>query len=143
MEREYEPVIEGNSEKCSDPLNPDNIKNNGPIFGKRHIQVIMYGFLYFLTACNKTSMSISILAMTNPTSSNPDIPDEEKSFPLAVKNIRHASYVDDFLGGAPTYEVVPALISELIALIKRGGFELQKWSSNDPFLLSGLPESYL
>ncbi|KAG5869215.1 hypothetical protein JTB14_006539 [Gonioctena quinquepunctata] len=69
--------------------------------------------------------------------------DEGKAYPLAAENIRHSSYVDDFVGGASTFEEARVLITELIALMKLGGFELRKWSSNEPFLLSDLPESHL
>ncbi|KAG5860876.1 hypothetical protein JTB14_028637 [Gonioctena quinquepunctata] len=69
--------------------------------------------------------------------------DEGKAYPLAAENIRHSSYVDDFVGGASTFEEARVLITELIALMKLGGFELRKWSSNEPSLLSDLPESYL
>ncbi|KAG5862791.1 hypothetical protein JTB14_008002 [Gonioctena quinquepunctata] len=82
MLREFKPVMgenthvgKGNSETCSDLLDSESINNKGPIFGKRHIQVVMCGFLFFLMACNNSSMSITILAMTNSTASdNPDIP---------------------------------------------------------------------
>ncbi|KAG5864624.1 hypothetical protein JTB14_001350 [Gonioctena quinquepunctata] len=67
--------------------------------------------------------------------------DEGKAYPLAAENIRHSSYVDDFVGGASTFEEARVLITELIALMKLGGFELRKWSSNEPSLLSDLPDT--
>ncbi|XP_074027605.1 putative inorganic phosphate cotransporter [Leptinotarsa decemlineata] len=64
-------VIEENSDKA---VNSQVAKNNGPIFGKRHQQVLMHGSLLFLTACIRSSMSIGIVAMNDPTASiNPDI----------------------------------------------------------------------
>ncbi|XP_044749827.1 uncharacterized protein LOC123310425 [Coccinella septempunctata] len=69
--------------------------------------------------------------------------DEGESFPLAAEQIRKASYVDDFVGGASTIEEARTLVKELIALMRRGGFELRKWSSNEPSLISDLPESHL
>ncbi|KAG5874239.1 hypothetical protein JTB14_030467 [Gonioctena quinquepunctata] len=44
--------------------------------------------------------------------------DKGKAYPLAAENIRHSSYVDDFVGGASTFEEARVLITELIALMK-------------------------
>ena len=50
-------------------------------------------------------------------------------------------YVDDFLGGAQSIESAKSLIEDLIKLFNAGGFELRKWSSNEPHAISHLPDS--
>ncbi|XP_072400416.1 uncharacterized protein [Diabrotica undecimpunctata] len=69
--------------------------------------------------------------------------DEGSRFPKAVSLIRHASYIDDFVFGASTLEEAQTLVDELVALLKLGGFELRKWCSNEPKLLSQFPESHI
>lgn len=61
--------------------------------------------------------------------------DEEASFPLASEHIKKAMYVDDFVSGADTMEEAITLKNELIGIFARGGFELDKWASNEPSLL--------
>ncbi|KAG5863081.1 hypothetical protein JTB14_002589 [Gonioctena quinquepunctata] len=65
------------------------------------------------------------------------------SFGQVERNNYNINSADDFVGGASTFEEARVLITELIALMKLGGFELRKWSSNEPSLLSDLPESHL
>ncbi|CAG9857052.1 unnamed protein product [Phyllotreta striolata] len=48
--------------------------NTGPIFGKRHVQYILLFTLKILAYSTRYNLSIAILAMTERTSSNPDIP---------------------------------------------------------------------
>ncbi|KAG5864163.1 hypothetical protein JTB14_019900 [Gonioctena quinquepunctata] len=55
----------------SKPLKMDR----GPKFGKRHEQVLCNFFLMFIAYGNRVSLSVAIVAMTDPnTSSNKDIP---------------------------------------------------------------------
>ena len=44
--------------------------------------------------------------------------------------------MDDLLTGANTYEEALSLRNDLIELLRRGGFNLRKWGSNDPRLTS-------
>lgn len=68
---------------------------------------------------------------------------EGSSFPLASEALRTATYVDDIVVGASSFEAAESLQGDLIELLRRGGFELRKWSSNDDRLLSHIPESCL
>ena len=47
-------------------------------------------------------------------------------------------YVDDLLTGANTREKSLILRDDIIQLLRKGGFNLQKWASNDPSLVSDL-----
>ncbi|XP_050305067.1 uncharacterized protein LOC126742466 [Anthonomus grandis grandis] len=63
---------------------------------------------------------------------------EKNKFPRAAQVILEDSFMDDICSGSCDLESALALQKELILLLKSGGFELRKWSSNDPALLSTL-----
>ncbi|XP_050512847.1 uncharacterized protein LOC126888544 [Diabrotica virgifera virgifera] len=69
--------------------------------------------------------------------------DEGSRFPKAASLVCNASYIDDFVFGASTLEEAQSLVEELVALLKLGGFELRKWCSNEPKLLSQFPELHI
>lgn len=69
--------------------------------------------------------------------------DEESRYPRAAKLLRENSYVDDLNGGADTLEDALHLRDELVSLMDSAGYELRKWSSNEPNLLDGLPTDHL
>ncbi|XP_018561225.1 putative inorganic phosphate cotransporter isoform X1 [Anoplophora glabripennis] len=61
-------------EKFSDELTKEE-KSNGPSFGKRHTQILIYFLLIFIAYGIRVNLSVGIVAMTDPTaSSNPDVP---------------------------------------------------------------------
>ncbi|XP_065088587.1 uncharacterized protein LOC135710066 [Ochlerotatus camptorhynchus] len=64
--------------------------------------------------------------------------DEGSTYSLAGPNLVKNFYVDDFIGGAQTIEDAVQLRTELSELLKKGGFELRKWTSNQLSVLSGL-----
>ena len=51
-------------------------------------------------------------------------------------------YVDDLLSGCFSFEEAIDLQSEIISLLKSGGFDLRKWTSNKPDLVRRLDKSY-
>ena len=51
---------------------------------------------------------------------------------LASPVLKRDFYVDDLLSGAHTVAGALAVQASLIDVLKRGGFEIRKWSSNDP-----------
>ncbi|XP_044759024.1 uncharacterized protein LOC123316838 [Coccinella septempunctata] len=67
---------------------------------------------------------------------------EEIDFPLAATVLQSESYVDDILSGSDTLEGARGLQEQLISLLRRGGFELRKWSSNIPELINHLPPDH-
>lgn len=69
--------------------------------------------------------------------------DEGESFPAAAQVLRTQTYVDDIITGADTEEEALELQTQLVRLLKRGGFELRKWISNSTRLLQNLPEQHL
>jgi len=50
------------------------------------------------------------------------------------------TFVDDILTGSNTLQDALLLKSELIALLRRGGFELKKWASNNSEILKDIFE---
>ncbi|KAJ8952725.1 hypothetical protein NQ317_003309 [Molorchus minor] len=69
--------------------------------------------------------------------------DEEKDFPLASNIVRESTYVDDILGASDSLDEALFIRNQLICLLKKGGFELRKWLSNERSLLSDLPEEHV
>ncbi|XP_062713379.1 uncharacterized protein LOC134290294 [Aedes albopictus] len=63
----------------------------------------------------------------------------EALHPVAAKVVRKDFYVDDLLTGTDSIEEGKTLASELISLTNSAGFNLRKWSSNNPELLSTIP----
>lgn len=64
-------------------------------------------------------------------------------FPLASKALQNDVYIDDVVTGCNTLHEAKILRNQLIDLLKSGGFELRKWTSNLPDFLSDLPESHI
>ncbi len=59
--------------------------------------------------------------------------------PHVAAALRHAFYVDDFLGGADSKESAQKLIKDLRGELNRHGFPLRKWASSDPDLIRNMP----
>lgn len=57
--------------------------------------------------------------------------DEEKSFPIASKVAKEDFYMDDLLSGADNLKDAIEVHTQMTNLMKAGGFELQKWASNN------------
>jgi hypothetical protein len=65
--------------------------------------------------------------------------DEEKhTYPVACNAIKTDFCVDDYLSGAVTISDALILRDQLINVLKGAGFELRKWTSNEPELLSNI-----
>ncbi|XP_018399454.1 PREDICTED: uncharacterized protein LOC108777138 [Cyphomyrmex costatus] len=69
------------------------------------------------------------------------VDDEGAKFPLAAPVLRHQTYVDDCAFGADDQNLARQKRDQLIELLKRGGFHLRKWASNDSDLLSDIDSS--
>lgn len=70
------------------------------------------------------------------------IADEGKNHPLAAKALQSQIFVDDAVLGCDTVIEALELQQDVIALLKKGGFELRKWSSNEPKLVENLPQEH-
>ncbi|XP_075162872.1 uncharacterized protein LOC142235505 [Haematobia irritans] len=64
--------------------------------------------------------------------------DVQDSYPLGSKIIKENLYVDDVLAGGHTIEDTIAARKQLTSVLDSAGFELRKWTSNDPRLLNDL-----
>lgn len=60
----------------------------------------------------------------------------------ASEALRHDVFVDDILTGADSLCEAQALKTELVQLMRSAGYELRKWTTNDPRLLADLPEDH-
>lgn len=67
--------------------------------------------------------------------------DEINNYPIASTITIRDFYVDDLLSGADTLEEALEAQSQLIQLLKAGGFNLRKWASNNRELITHLPTS--
>ncbi|XP_032682417.1 uncharacterized protein LOC116849399 [Odontomachus brunneus] len=66
------------------------------------------------------------------------VDDEGADFPLAIPILRNNIYVDDLLFGADDANSLTQTRDQLVALLRRGGFQLRKWSSNSSALLADI-----
>ena len=67
--------------------------------------------------------------------------DEGDKYPLAANILKRDFYVDDLLTGSNTFQEALALRDDLIELLRKGGFQLRKWSSNNPKLVKGFQDN--
>nr|XP_023021429.1 uncharacterized protein LOC111509830 [Leptinotarsa decemlineata] len=68
------------------------------------------------------------------------VEDEGHYYPLASVSLKKDFYVDDLLTGAKTLPKAELLRDQLQDLVKKGGFQLRKWASNHPSLISNYSE---
>lgn len=61
--------------------------------------------------------------------------DEQKKYSIAAKIVKDSFYMDDLMTGAENLEEAKMVYHEVNELLKMGGFETQKWSSNSTELL--------
>lgn len=65
--------------------------------------------------------------------------DESTSYPRAAEIIQQNMYVDDLMSGEQSVQQALKSQTELITLLKKGGFQLRKWASNCPMVMSAIP----
>ncbi|XP_028171605.1 uncharacterized protein LOC114360928 [Ostrinia furnacalis] len=61
--------------------------------------------------------------------------DERQNYPEAAEIVKTSFYMDDLLQGSHSLENAIKIKQELIELLKKGGFNLRKWTSNHQDLL--------
>lgn len=64
--------------------------------------------------------------------------DDGEDYPLAVPIIRQHMFVDDCVFGTDDVPLAHQTRDHLISLLSRAGFQLRKWASNHPALLTGI-----
>ncbi|XP_066600741.1 uncharacterized protein [Prorops nasuta] len=57
--------------------------------------------------------------------------DEAKYFSVGAKTLSENLYVDDLISGADTVEHASQMRDEVIEILKRGGFHIRQWASNN------------
>jgi len=66
--------------------------------------------------------------------------DEATNFPGASRVVSKDMYVDDLMSGENSVERAIHLQKQISQLVKAGGMEICKWSSNDPAVMASIPE---
>lgn len=66
--------------------------------------------------------------------------DEGDEFPLVSEKLKEDYYVDDFMSGCQTVEEGIRIYKEMKGLVAKGGFELQKWMTNNKDLSREIKE---
>ena len=61
--------------------------------------------------------------------------------PAVVNIVKRSFYVDDCLVSAPSVETAKTLLLELKNLLKEGGFNFVKWTSNNQEVIEAVPRS--
>ncbi|XP_048004284.1 uncharacterized protein LOC125240435 [Leguminivora glycinivorella] len=67
--------------------------------------------------------------------------DEGAQYPNAADRVLNHFYVDDLLTGCESVDEGKVVYQEMNELLQKGGFELQKWSSNSEELMRHMKES--
>ncbi|XP_063897002.1 uncharacterized protein LOC135118557 [Helicoverpa armigera] len=67
--------------------------------------------------------------------------DEKDNYPESANALQNYFYMDDLVHGQNSIEDAKRVVAELIALLKKGGFNLRKWTSNEASILEGLPDN--
>ncbi|XP_026317449.1 uncharacterized protein LOC113228388 [Hyposmocoma kahamanoa] len=67
--------------------------------------------------------------------------DEGDAYPMAQQALRHQFYMDDVITGHDTMEGARELQKQLYDLLKKGGFILRKWATNEPSILQDVTEN--
>ena len=62
-----------------------------------------------------------------------------EEYPKAAETVDNSMYVDDVLDSCETTQEAQVLQRELSDLLRKGGFSLRKWSSNEPLVLKDIP----
>jgi Pao retrotransposon peptidase. len=68
--------------------------------------------------------------------------DERHLYPVGADILDQDTYVDDILSGGADINSATTAKSQLIALLRAGGFELRKWSTNHSALIDDIPEEH-
>lgn len=113
----------------------------------RHFQAIVWRFepsdpiqIWYLTTVTYGINSSTFQANRTLIQLAADYRDD---YPQAVPILRKGRYMDDITSGGHTLSEAFEKKAQLISLLKEGGFELRKWLSNYPQLLSDLPKDHL
>lgn len=68
--------------------------------------------------------------------------DESTTYPQAAEIALQDFYVDDLMSGCDTIPEAKEAQNQLMQMLRSGGFELKKWSSNSDELMTNLPATH-
>ncbi|CAK1594516.1 unnamed protein product [Parnassius mnemosyne] len=68
--------------------------------------------------------------------------DEGDKYPLAADRVLNSFYMDDLMMGSNSVEEGVEICKQMVALLGKGGFALQKWNSNNRQLLDRISSIY-
>nr|XP_049703740.1 uncharacterized protein LOC110383544 [Helicoverpa armigera] len=68
---------------------------------------------------------------------------ESEKYPLAARITKQCYYMDDLMTGSDTVNEAIKIYEEMNELMRNGGFELQKWSSNNDHFLEQIGKTEL
>ena len=63
-----------------------------------------------------------------------------EDLPLGVKAVYQNFYMDDGLSSTDSREEAIEMRKQMTELLRRGGFRLHKWLTNDPDVMGTIPE---
>ena len=64
---------------------------------------------------------------------------QETKYPDAAKSVDNSMYVDDLLDSTETVNDAQRLQGQLTNMLSTAGFNLRKWSSNEPEVMNNIP----
>ncbi|GFW34742.1 DUF1758 domain-containing protein [Trichonephila clavipes] len=91
------------------------------------------------SAKTDSNLSLNDILHTGPKTIQQLAEEEIKKFPEASKVALEDFYVDDLITGTNSKEDAKKLVSQVIELMKKGGFPIRKWASNESSVLESLP----
>ncbi|GFU21083.1 integrase catalytic domain-containing protein [Trichonephila clavipes] len=91
------------------------------------------------SAKTDSNLFLNDILHTGPKTIQQLVEEEIKKFPEAFKVALEDFYVDDLITGTNSKEDTKKLVSQVIELMKKGGFPIRKWASNESSVLESLP----
>ncbi|XP_051166617.1 uncharacterized protein LOC127284933 [Leptopilina boulardi] len=111
------------------PVHPDDVAYQNILFRKTFQEPIKIFSLNTVTYGTSCAPYLALRVLKQLAE------DERLTHPVAATVLEDDFYVDDVLTGCQTIKEAKILRDELIILLKKGGFTLRKWASNEPSLL--------
>lgn len=130
LQRKYRWVISADIKQMYPHINinPDQWIYQKIIWRENPWEPIQYYYITVVVQGQRGAQFLSVRSIKELTL-------KEHGFTLAKQMVNEELYADNFWGGANSREVAMQKIAEIDELLKRGGFILRKWATNDPEIL--------